>query len=90
MHQLEMHSQIIPGVGHHIVTIPKKTGELKLEATLTDQAIEHALLRNKIPLIFRHKGTDLTQLDGVANFSIALIPHGQVINLPESIQEGTN
>jgi hypothetical protein len=56
---------------------------------VADDAVEDALLRDEVALILHHKRPRLAQLDGVPDFGVALVLHGQRVDrLLERLDQG--
>src|SRR5665647_1269705 len=66
--QLEMHCQVVLGVGDHIVTVLQEASECQLKTAVPDDAVEDALLRDYVALFLGHEWARLPKLDGVAHF----------------------
>ena len=56
---------------------------------VANDAVEDALLRDKVALILGHKRAGLAQLDGVADFGVAFVLDGQGVDrLLEGLDQG--
>ena len=75
--QFEAYRQIILGVGNNVAAIFQETGKQQFKVTVPDNSVKDALFRNKVALIFGYEGPCLPQLDGVPDFGVALVLHGE-------------
>ena len=85
--QLEMDSHVVLRVRDHIGAVFQEAGKPKFKVAVADDAVEDALLRDEVALVLGYKRPGLAQFDGIPDFGVALVPHGQRV---DGLLEGLN